>query len=189
MSASRAPVRRPNAVADSVSARPLQPRTTVDGDTVRSEPPASRLRDSRSTIPSCQSCSEGSSTSNGATASRSASSGRAARARYTNAPATPANRTTAAATNIAVVRERRAAAGACTGRTASRNSAAERKRSSGDLASARAIVAASAGGVSGRSSRSGRGSDVRCAAITACADGPVNGGRPASISYPSTPNA
>ena len=65
---------------------------------------------------------------------------------------------------------------------ASRNSAAECSRAPGSLASARATAFATEGGVSGRTSVSGLGVAVRWAAITACAVGPANGGKPASIS-------
>ena len=62
-------------------------------------------------------------------------------------------------------------------------------RSAGRFSRQRMRSAASAGGTLGRSSTSGGGRCSMCAATTACAVGAVNGGRPASISYPSTPSA
>ncbi len=85
----RAPVSRPSACADCASAvRPLQRRTTSVGDTVRSGPAPSRLRDSTSTNPSRHNASsEPPSTSNGATATRFASSNAGVRGRSVTQPA------------------------------------------------------------------------------------------------------
>ena len=96
-------------------------------------------------------------------------------------PATTSMATTAAPIAISDARERRAPAGAAS--SASRNSSAVRKRSSGVFASARAIAAFTAGGVSARSFATGGAGSVRCATIMLCTDPlPPNGCCPASIS-------
>ncbi len=89
--ASRAPVRCAASVADAASARPLHWRITTEGSTVRKAPAPSSWRDKRSTIPSRQSSSFGSSTSNGVMATRFGSRVDHAPARHrrkasTNAP-------------------------------------------------------------------------------------------------------
>jgi hypothetical protein len=69
---------------------------------------------------------------------------------------------------------------------ASRNSAALEKRCAGSLASARASAAETGAGTSRRNSVTGFGVWFRCAAITARAERPVNGGTPASSSKATT---
>lgn len=59
----------------------------------------------------------------------------------------------------------------------------------GFLAKHRMIRSASAGGTAVRASVTGFGASVTCAARTDCAVPPMNGGRPATISYASTPKA
>jgi len=95
-----APVSRPKARADAGSARPRQRRTTSVGDTVRSGPAPSRLRDNTSTSPSCHSVRLGWSTSNGATATRLASRADAGRARNSHQAATSTTALAAASRRV-----------------------------------------------------------------------------------------
>ena len=76
----------------------------------------------------------------------------------------------------------RAGAGVWPSAKAFPNSAAVPNRSAGDLASALATARSTPSGTVSRTSLSGRGVSVNRRAIIACADGPVKGGSPASIS-------
>ena len=71
----------------------------------------------------------------------------------------------------------------------SSTSAALCQRSAGRFSRQRMTSAASAGGTLGRDCASGGAGWVSWAATIAWGEGPVNGGRPARISYPSTPRA
>src|SRR5438132_421925 len=72
---------------------------------------------------------------------------------------------------------------------ASANCATVCQRSAGSFSSARATAASMWWGTVLRSSTSGRGSSDRTWAKIAWAEGPVNSGRPVSISYSTTPRA
>ena len=74
-------------------------------------------------------------------------------------------------------------------RKALTKSRAERKRSSGCLASWRLTTASTAGGSSGRIERSGGGGLWTWAYMIAGVFAPANGVRPASSSYATTPSA
>ena len=69
------------------------------------------------------------------------------------------------------------------------SSVAVDQRSSGSLASARPITRSTPAGTSGNVTRSDGTGPARWPATTACADGPVYGGSPTSISYATHPRA
>ncbi len=176
---SRAPVARPSSDADAASSRPDHRRMTIVGGTARRAPAPSKLRERTSTSPSCQSASAGSSTWNGATAITSGSSVFVERAVTTSA-ATAAAR---AAATPPMSRFREEDIGlTASAASASRNAPAVAKRCAGSLASAFAIAALTCAGTSFRCDVTAGGASRRCAASTACAVGPLNGGTPTSIS-------
>ena len=198
-----APVRWPSAAAEGRSARPVQRRITVVEGTLRTGPAPSRFRESTSTRPSRQSERRLSGTSNGATATRFASSGAVPRecramshpATTAVSPATSASRTTGARRAVggrgmgAVMVVATPSAGVLNDSSAWSSSPALCQRSAGRFSRQRITSAASAGGTAGRRVASGGGGCARWAATTACAVGPVKGGRPVRISYPRTPSA
>ena len=66
-------------------------------------------------------------------------------------------------------------------------SSAEWYRRAGSFAIARSTTASSSGGIDGTSCRGGTGVSWTCFIAIATAESPVNGTRPVSISYSTTP--
>ena len=66
-------------------------------------------------------------------------------------------------------------------------SSAEWYRRAGSFAIARSTTVSSSGGIAGTSCRGGTGGSCTCFMAIATAESPVNGTRPVSISYSTTP--